>query len=163
QKSLTPRRKDAKEDCKYSIANLHFSICHAECGSDLLTLSSSVFLGVLAPLREALLVFIRVIRVIRGSLLAFKEASMFGKILIANGGESAAGFNKTAGRMGTRPVAVYPEAARDARHVELADEAVCIGPPPSTASYLAIDNILAACRQTGAEAVHPGYGFLSEK
>src|SRR5690242_9102820 len=64
--------------------------------------------------------------------------------------------------MGIRTVAVYSEADKDARHVGLAEEAVCIGPPPARESYLAMDNILAACKQTGAEAIHPGYGFLSE-
>ena len=59
-------------------------------------------------------------------------------------------------------MAVYSEADKDALHVALADEAVCIGPPPSAQSYLAIDNIVQACQETGAEAVHPGYGFLSE-
>jgi propionyl-CoA carboxylase alpha chain len=88
---------------------------------------------------------------------------MFGKILIANRGEIACRVIKTARRLGIRTVAVYSEADRDARHVELADEAVCIGLPPARESYLVIDHILAACRQTGAEAVHPGYGFLSEK
>src|SRR5579885_215822 len=87
---------------------------------------------------------------------------MFQKILIANRGEIACRVIKTARRMGIRTVAVYSEADRDARHVGLADEAVCIGPAPSRQSYLAIDNIIAACKQTGAEAVHPGYGFLSE-
>jgi propionyl-CoA carboxylase alpha chain len=87
---------------------------------------------------------------------------MFQKILIANRGEIACRVIKTARRMGIRTVAVYSEADRNARQVELADEAVCIGPPPSRQSYLAMDKILAACKQTGAEAVHPGYGFLSE-
>jgi propionyl-CoA carboxylase alpha chain len=87
---------------------------------------------------------------------------MFKKILIANRGEIACRVIKTARRMGIATVAVYSEADRDARHVALADEAVCIGPPPSRASYLDMERILAACRQTGAEAVHPGYGFLSE-
>jgi propionyl-CoA carboxylase alpha chain len=87
---------------------------------------------------------------------------MFEKVLIANRGEIACRVIKTARRLGIRTVAVYSEADRDARHVGLADEAVCIGPPPSRESYLVIDNILAACKQTGAEAVHPGYGFLSE-
>ncbi len=64
--------------------------------------------------------------------------------------------------MGIRTVAVYSEADADALHVSLADEAVCIGPPPSAQSYLAIDKILDACQKAGAEAVHPGYGFLSE-
>jgi propionyl-CoA carboxylase alpha chain len=87
---------------------------------------------------------------------------MFKKILIANRGEIACRVIKTARRMGIATVAVYSEADKDARHVEMADEAVCIGPPPSKESYLVIDKIIAACKQTGAEAVHPGYGFLSE-
>jgi propionyl-CoA carboxylase alpha chain len=87
---------------------------------------------------------------------------MFKKILIANRGEIACRVIRTARTMGIATVAVYSEADRDARHVELADEAVCIGPPPSRESYLAMDRIIAACRTTGAEAVHPGYGFLSE-
>ena len=87
---------------------------------------------------------------------------MFKKILIANRGEIACRIIRTARAMGIATVAVYSEADRDARHVELADEAVCIGPPPSRESYLAMDKIIAACKATGAEAVHPGYGFLSE-
>jgi propionyl-CoA carboxylase alpha chain len=87
---------------------------------------------------------------------------MFQKILIANRGEIACRVIRTAREMGIRTVAVYSEADRNARHVELADEGVCIGPPPSKESYLAMDRIMAACKQTGAEAVHPGYGFLSE-
>jgi propionyl-CoA carboxylase alpha chain len=87
---------------------------------------------------------------------------MFKKILIANRGEIACRVIRTARRMGIKTVAVHSEADRDSRHVELADEAVQIGPPPSRESYLRMDRILAACRDTGAEAVHPGYGFLSE-
>ena len=87
---------------------------------------------------------------------------MFKKILIANRGEIACRVIKTARKMGIKTVAVYSEADKDARHVELADEAVCIGPPPSKESYLSMQKIIAACKQTGAEAVHPGYGFLSE-
>ncbi len=87
---------------------------------------------------------------------------MFSKILIANRGEIACRVIKTARRMGIRTVAVYSEADKDARHVELADEAVLIGPAPSRESYLVADRIIAACKQTGAEAIHPGYGFLSE-
>ena len=87
---------------------------------------------------------------------------MFKKILIANRGEIACRVIKTARKMGIQTVAVYSEADKDSRHVELADEAVCIGPPPSKESYLVADRIIAACRQTGAQAVHPGYGFLSE-
>lgn len=87
---------------------------------------------------------------------------MFKKILIANRGEIACRVIKTAHKMGIKTVAVYSEADRDARHVEMADEAVCIGPAASKESYLVMDKIIAACKQTGAEAVHPGYGFLSE-
>ena len=87
---------------------------------------------------------------------------MFKKILIANRGEIACRVIKTARKMGIATVAVYSEADRDARHVELADEAVLLGPPPSRESYLLADKIIAACRQTGAQALHPGYGFLSE-
>ncbi len=87
---------------------------------------------------------------------------MFKKILIANRGEIACRVIKTARRMGIATMAVYSDADRDARHVALADEAVHIGPPPARESYLSMDRIIAACRQTGAEAVHPGYGFLSE-
>lgn len=87
---------------------------------------------------------------------------MFKKILIANRGEIACRVIKTARKMGIKTVAVYSEVDKDARHVELADEAVCIGPAPSRESYLVMDNIIKACKDTGAEAVHPGYGFLSE-
>jgi propionyl-CoA carboxylase alpha chain len=87
---------------------------------------------------------------------------MFEKILIANRGEIACRIIKTARRMGIATVAVHSEADRDARHVELADEAVFIGAAPSRDSYLVIDKIVAACKHTGAQAVHPGYGFLSE-
>src|SRR5215213_5433606 len=88
---------------------------------------------------------------------------MFKKILIANRGEIACRIIRTARRMGIGTVAVFSEADRDALHVEMADEAVPIGPAPAAQSYLVIDNIIAACRETGAEAVHPGYGFLSER
>src|SRR5687767_6271524 len=87
---------------------------------------------------------------------------MFTKILIANRGEIACRVIKTAKKMGIKTVAVYSDADRDARHVELADEAVHIGAPPSRESYLVMDKIIAAAKQTGAQAVHPGYGFLSE-
>jgi propionyl-CoA carboxylase alpha chain len=87
---------------------------------------------------------------------------MFTKILIANRGEIACRVILTARKMGIKTVAVYSEADRDARHVTLADESVCIGPAPSRESYLVADKIIAACKQTGAQAVHPGYGFLSE-
>ncbi|MBV9903976.1 MAG: acetyl/propionyl-CoA carboxylase subunit alpha, partial [Alphaproteobacteria bacterium] len=88
---------------------------------------------------------------------------MFKKILIANRGEIACRVIKTARKMDIKTVAVYSDADRDALHVEMADEAVHIGPPPSAQSYLVIDRIVQACRDTGAEAVHPGYGFLSER
>ena len=91
-----------------------------------------------------------------------ESSTMFTKILIANRGEIACRVIKTAKKMGIKTVAVYSDADRDARHVAMADEAVHIGPPPSRESYLAIDRIIAACKQTGAQAVHPGYGFLSE-
>ena len=87
---------------------------------------------------------------------------MFSKILIANRGEIACRIIKTANKLGIATVAVYSEADRDARHVELADEAVLIGPAPSRESYLVADRIIAAAKQTGAQAIHPGYGFLSE-
>ncbi len=87
---------------------------------------------------------------------------MFNKILIANRGEIACRIIKTARRMNIQTVAVYSEADQYALHVAMADEAVCIGPPSSALSYLAIDKIVQACRDTHAEAVHPGYGFVSE-
>ena len=87
---------------------------------------------------------------------------MFKKILIANRGEIACRVIKTARKMGIATVAVYSDADRNALHVQMADEAVHIGPPPAATSYIAIDKIMAAIAQTGAEAVHPGYGFLSE-
>ena len=88
---------------------------------------------------------------------------MFKRILIANRGEIACRVIKTARLMGIETVAVYSEADRDALHVEMADDAVLIGPPAAAESYLLIDKIVEACRKTGAEAVHPGYGFLSER
>ena len=88
---------------------------------------------------------------------------MFTKILIANRGEIACRVMRTAKRMRIATVAVYSDADRDALHVQMADEAVHIGPAPSSQSYLNIERIVAACKQTGAQAVHPGYGFLSEK
>jgi propionyl-CoA carboxylase alpha chain len=88
---------------------------------------------------------------------------MFKRILIANRGEIACRIIKSARRMGIETVAVYSEADRDALHVEMADTAVAIGPPPAAQSYLVIDNIINACKESGAEAVHPGYGFLSER
>lgn len=87
---------------------------------------------------------------------------MFKKILIANRGEIACRVMRTANRMGIATVAVYSDADRNALHVKMADEAVHIGPPPASESYLLGDKIIEACKSTGAEAVHPGYGFLSE-
>ena len=87
---------------------------------------------------------------------------MFKKVLIANRGEIACRVIATARKMGIATVAVYSEADKEARHVALADEAVCIGPAPSRESYLLADKIIDVCKQTGAQAVHPGYGFLSE-
>src|SRR5690606_4391713 len=87
---------------------------------------------------------------------------MFRKILIANRGEIACRVIKTARRMGIATVAVYSDADEDAVHVDMADEAVHIGPAPAAQSYLSGEKIVAACKKTGAEAVHPGYGFLSE-
>lgn len=88
---------------------------------------------------------------------------MFNKILVANRGEIACRVFKSAKRLGIGTVAVYSEADRNALHVQMADEAVLIGAAPASESYLVIDRIIDACRQTGAEAVHPGYGFLSER
>jgi propionyl-CoA carboxylase alpha chain len=87
---------------------------------------------------------------------------MFKRILIANRGEIACRIIKTARRMGIETVAVYSEADKDALHVEMADSAIVIGPPEAAKSYLLIDKILEACKASGAQAVHPGYGFLSE-
>lgn len=87
---------------------------------------------------------------------------MFKKILIANRGEIACRIIKTARSMGIKTVALYSDADKSSRHVQMADEAVHIGPPAAADSYLVIDNIIAACKETGADAVHPGYGFLSE-
>ncbi|WP_413873936.1 acetyl-CoA carboxylase biotin carboxylase subunit [Albidovulum sp.] len=87
---------------------------------------------------------------------------MFKKILIANRGEIACRVIKSARKMGIKTIAVYSDADRNALHVKIADEAVHIGPPPAAQSYIVIDRIMDAIRRTGAEAVHPGYGFLSE-
>jgi propionyl-CoA carboxylase alpha chain len=88
---------------------------------------------------------------------------MFKRILIANRGEIACRIIKTARRLGIATVAVYSDADRDALHVAMADDAIAIGPPPAAESYLSIDKIVAACKASKAEAVHPGYGFLSER
>ncbi|MEJ2035908.1 MAG: biotin carboxylase N-terminal domain-containing protein, partial [Maritimibacter sp.] len=87
---------------------------------------------------------------------------MFDKILIANRGEIALRVIRAAREMGIKTVAVHSTADSDAMHVRMADEAVCIGPPPGTDSYLSIPSIIAACEISGAQAIHPGYGFLSE-
>jgi propionyl-CoA carboxylase alpha chain len=88
---------------------------------------------------------------------------MFKRILVANRGEIACRIIKTARKMGIETVAVYSDADKDALHVSMADTAVAIGPPPAAESYLVIEKIVEACKQSGAEAVHPGYGFLSER
>ena len=87
---------------------------------------------------------------------------MFDKILIANRGEIACRVIKTARKMGIKTVAIYSDADKKALHVEMADEAVHIGPPPANQSYIVIDKVMSAIKETGAQAVHPGYGFLSE-
>src|SRR5690348_15022473 len=87
---------------------------------------------------------------------------MFDKVLIANRGEIALRVLRACKELGIATVAVHSTADAEAMHVKLADESVCIGPPPARESYLAMPQILAACEITGAEAVHPGYGFLSE-
>src|SRR5689334_25040582 len=91
------------------------------------------------------------------------KKNMFKRILIANRGEIACRVIKTARRMGIATVAVYSEADRDALHVEMADDAVLIGPPAAAESYPVSDRMWEACRKTGAEAVHPGYGVWSER
>src|SRR5690606_41838568 len=87
---------------------------------------------------------------------------MFRKILIANRGEIALRVIRACKELGIRTVAVYSEADRDSLHVRFADEDVCIGPPPARESYLNIPRIIAAAEVTGADAIHPGYGFLAE-
>src|SRR5215831_14464057 len=87
---------------------------------------------------------------------------MFTKVLIANRGAIACRIVRTLRKMGIRSVAIYSEADRHSLHAEQADEAVCIGPPQAAQSYLSIPKILEGARQTGAQAIHPGYGFLSE-
>src|SRR5689334_23978922 len=87
---------------------------------------------------------------------------LFDKILIANRGEIALRIQRACREMGIKTVVVHSEADRDAKYVALADESVCIGPPPSSQSYLNIPRIIAAAEVTDAQAIHPGYGFLSE-
>ena len=87
---------------------------------------------------------------------------MFKKVLIANRGEIALRIHRACKEMGIQTVAVHSTADADAMHVRMADESVCIGPPSATQSYLSVPNIIAACEITGAEAIHPGYGFLAE-
>src|SRR5881628_3440326 len=87
---------------------------------------------------------------------------MFDKILIANRGEIAVRIIRACKELGIRSVAVYSEADADSLHVQLADEAICIGKPASTESYLKIDRIISAAEVSDVEAIHPGYGFLSE-
>src|SRR6056297_1817627 len=98
----------------------------------------------------------------RGAKNRKKGPAMFKKILIANRGEIACRVIKTAKKMGIQTVAIYSDADAQALHVQMADEAVHIGPPPANESYIVIDKVMDAIRKTGAEAVHPGYGFLSE-
>src|SRR2546425_8483870 len=87
---------------------------------------------------------------------------MFKKVLIANRGEIALRVIRACRELGIATVAVYSEADRESLHVRFADDDVCIGPPPSRASYLKIPNLIAAAEITGADAIHPGYGFLAE-
>jgi len=96
------------------------------------------------------------------TVIAKEKNTMFTKILIANRGEIACRVIATAQKMGIKTVAVYSEADKEARHVQLADEAVLLGPAPSRESYLVAEKIIAAAKSTGAQAIHPGYGFLSE-
>ncbi|MES1907352.1 MAG: hypothetical protein MHM6MM_000487 [Cercozoa sp. M6MM] len=108
--------------------------------------------------------FLRRTRLAEQSLRAFASADgkLFDKVLVANRGEIACRVFDTCKNLGIKTVAVYSEADAKSKHVHVADEAVCVGPPPSNQSYLQIERIVEACKKTGAQAVHPGYGFLSE-
>ena len=99
---------------------------------------------------------------VRGFSAVKKRSAPFDKILIANRGEIACRVIETAKKLGIKSVAVYSDADRYAKHVRMADEAVCIGPPAASESYLCAEKIIDACKLTGAQGVHPGYGFLSE-
>ena len=96
------------------------------------------------------------------SQIKIKTAKMFTKILIANRGEIACRVIKTARKMGILTVAVYSDADADSLHVNMADEAIYLGPSPSRESYLLTEKVIEAAKRTGAQAIHPGYGFLSE-
>src|SRR5262245_17417334 len=98
----------------------------------------------------------------RSSRSSPRRTRMFKKILIANRGEIAVRIIRACREMGIKTVAVHSEADRNGRHVQIADESVCIGPGPATESYLNIPNIISAAEITGADAIHPGYGFLAE-
>src|SRR5262245_5645675 len=104
----------------------------------------------------------RTIRRPSKSLSGMREGGMFRKVLIANRGAIACRIIRTLDRMGIQSVAVYSEADRHSLHVARAGEAVCVGPAPAAQSYLDAERILKAAKETGADAIHPGYGFLSE-
>ncbi|MGZ3158190.1 MAG: biotin carboxylase N-terminal domain-containing protein, partial [Burkholderiaceae bacterium] len=87
---------------------------------------------------------------------------MYTKILVANRGEIACRVMRTAHKLGIKTVAIYSEADVESLHVRLADEAICVGPAPASESYLSAENVLKAALETGAQAIHPGYGFMSE-
>src|SRR6058998_463945 len=90
------------------------------------------------------------------------ESLMFSRVLVANRGEIAVRVIRALHELGIEAVAVYSTADRDSLHLELADQTVCIGPPPAAESYLSIPNVVAAAETTGCDALHPGYGFLAE-
>src|ERR1700735_2062516 len=100
--------------------------------------------------------------VLENRLINLKDNFLFEKVLIANRGEIALRIHRACREMGIHTVAIHSTADADAMHVRLADESVCVGPPAAKGSYLNIPALLAACEITGADAVHPGYGFLSE-